>query len=170
MALLLSFPLVEVTVTQRFGNKLIIDGQDIYARWGYPGHNGIDFRAAVGTPVIACDDGVVELTGEDPDGFGFYVRVRHPWGLSFYAHLSQKFRTDSVVREQAIGLSGDSGFRTAPHLHFGVKVWQAPCPGYRQWSDPTLFLHEQPECEARLAAKDAALLAIENEAKAAQEI
>lgn len=140
MALRLSWPLAVHAVTQEFGNKFILDGVDVYAKWGYPGHNGIDFRAAIGRPVLACDAGLMESTPEDPGGFGTYVRIRHWWGLSYYAHLSEKVAPGLVAREQMIGKSGDSGFSTGPHLHFGIKVTNAPCPGYKTWSDASLFL------------------------------
>ena len=140
MALRLSWPVAEVYIVQKFGNRLILHGEDIYAGWGYPGHNGIDFRAAVGTPILACDDGEIEATPDDPGGFGTYIRIRHKWGRSYYAHLSEKHGPGLVKRCEEIGKSGDTGFSTGPHLHFGVKVDMAIAPGYNGWSDPTLFL------------------------------
>ena len=140
MALRLSFPLADPIVTQEFGNKLILFEEDIYAGWGYPGHNGVDFRAAVGTPILACDDGKIKATPNDPDGFGYYIRIEHWWGYSYYAHLSKKRRPKMVSRGDEIGLSGDTGFSTGPHLHFGIKVTNAIAPGYNGWSDPSLFL------------------------------
>ena len=140
MALRLSYPVADPIVTQPFGNKLIILGEDVYAQWGYPGHNGIDFRAEMGTEVLACDDGKIVATPNDPEGFGTYVKIKHEWGISYYCHLSRKKSPKAVMRGDVIGYSGDSGFSTAPHLHFGLKVTNAVCPGYKGWSDPTLFL------------------------------
>jgi len=140
MALGLSFPVVEPFVTQEFGAKLILFDEDIYAGYGLPGHAGIDFRATVGTPIMACDNGEIETTPDDPGGFGIYVRIRHKWGRSYYAHLSSKKEPGPVKRGEEIGKSGDTGFSTGPHLHFGVKVAMAIAPGYAGWSDPSLFL------------------------------
>lgn len=138
----ISFPLKEITITQVFGNDLVIDGEHVYAKWGYPGHNGIDFRA-VGTPVFACDAGIIESMPFDKDGFGWYVRLVHDWGRSYYCHLSERIQySGPVKRGQQIGTSGCSGFCTGPHLHFGIKVYDAPTPGYKDWTDPTPFLSE----------------------------
>lgn len=137
-------PVREPYVTQAFGNKLYVEGQDVYAQWGYIGHNGMDFRAPVHTEVLACFDGEIEQTYTDHNGFGVYVRIRHSWGLSYYAHLSQKIANVGPVRTgEVIGLSGHSGYSLAPHLHFGIKLNDYRYPGFRSWFDPTFFLLPQ---------------------------
>lgn len=139
----ISFPLKDITITQVFGNDLVIDGEHVYAKWGYPGHNGLDLRAAPGTPVFACDDGVIESTPFDKEGFGWYVRLVHDWGRSYYCHLAGMVQySGPVKRGMQVGTSGSSGFCTGPHLHFGIKVCGAPTPGYGDWTDPTPFLSE----------------------------
>lgn len=101
-----------------------------YARFTYDGvplkgHNGIDFLTPEGTRLTAVDAGVVEAAVEDdPGGFGNYVKIRHAWGESIYAHL-QGLGVEAgqqVARGEAIGLSGNSGFSGGPHLHFAVRV------------------------------------------------
>lgn len=106
-------------ITQLFGAR-----PDAYARFGLRGHNGIDFGCPVGTPVLALAAGVVmEATG-DPDGYGEYIKVRTEWGEYLVAHLSQYQVTQgaTVAAEQRIGLSGNTGNSTGPHLHFGMRI------------------------------------------------
>jgi murein DD-endopeptidase MepM/ murein hydrolase activator NlpD len=88
-------------------------------------HQGMDFRAEVGTPVEAMNSGVVIVAREMFYEGGFVV-IDHGQGLStLYMHLSEiKVREgDSVAKRQIIGLSGETGRATAPHLHVGVR-WQ----------------------------------------------
>jgi murein DD-endopeptidase MepM/ murein hydrolase activator NlpD len=88
-------------------------------------HQGLDFRAEIGTPVGAMNSGVVILAREMFYEGGFVV-IDHGQGLvTLYMHLSEiKVREgDSVDKLQTIGLSGDTGRTTAPHLHVGVR-WQ----------------------------------------------
>jgi murein DD-endopeptidase MepM/ murein hydrolase activator NlpD len=88
-------------------------------------HQGLDFRADIGTPVGAMNSGVVILAREMFYEGGFVV-IDHGQGLStLYMHLSEiKVREgDSVEKRQIIGLSGGTGRATAPHLHVGVR-WQ----------------------------------------------
>jgi murein DD-endopeptidase MepM/ murein hydrolase activator NlpD len=93
-------------------------------------HNGIDIGIPVGTPVFAADDGVVTAS-ESNDGIGYWHRyqyglhilIAHPDNLStLYAHLSVALvkKGASVKRGDLIGYSGNTGFSTGPHLHFGV--------------------------------------------------
>jgi hypothetical protein len=88
-------------------------------------HQGTDFRAEVGTPVEAMNSGVVIVAREMFYEGGFVV-IDHGQGLStLYMHLSEiKVREgDRVAKRQFIGLSGQTGRATAPHLHVGVR-WQ----------------------------------------------
>ncbi|HEX5080682.1 MAG TPA: M23 family metallopeptidase [Blastocatellia bacterium] len=88
-------------------------------------HQGMDFRAEVGTPVEAMNSGVV-IIARDMFYEGGFVVIDHGQGLTtLYMHLSEiKVREgDSVAKRQIIGLSGETGRATAPHLHVGVR-WQ----------------------------------------------
>jgi murein DD-endopeptidase MepM/ murein hydrolase activator NlpD len=88
-------------------------------------HQGTDFRAEIGTPVEAMNNGVIIVAREMFYEGGFVV-IDHGQGLStLYMHLSEiKVREgDSVTKRQIIGLSGETGRATAPHLHVGVR-WQ----------------------------------------------
>lgn len=88
-------------------------------------HGGIDMRAAVGTPIKSAADGKVVLTG-DFWFAGKCVYIDHGAGLiSFYGHMS-KLQTEkgrTVKAGETIGLSGQTGRVTGPHLHFSL-VWR----------------------------------------------
>lgn len=113
---------------------------------GYGGHfshrdeqnrYAVDFAADIGTPVLAARDGVVMQVESDFDKAGLnleryggranFVRILHEDGaMSLYAHLKSEgalVRVGQRVRAgQQIGLSGNTGFTTGPHLHFAVQV------------------------------------------------
>ena len=105
-----------VSVTQWYGENV---------EW-YPntnGHAGIDFGTPWGTVVTATDAGVVKLAGLDNTGYGNLVKIEHDWGFSYYAHLAD-FRVkvgERVEAGQVVGLSGNTGRSTGPHLHFEVR-------------------------------------------------
>lgn len=86
-------------------------------------HHGIDFKAAMGTPVQAAGDGIVREAGTKKDGLGNVVIIQHRAGYtSVYAHLSKTnvYPGKSVKRGDIIGLSGNTGLSKGPHLHFEV--------------------------------------------------
>jgi murein DD-endopeptidase MepM/ murein hydrolase activator NlpD len=104
------------------------DGQNRYA---------VDFAADIGTPVLAAREGVVMQVESDFDKAGLdlekyggranYVRILHDDGtMALYAHLREEgvlVRVGQRVRAgQRIGLSGNTGFTSGPHLHFAVQV------------------------------------------------
>lgn len=116
-------PLDNLYVTQQFGKT------SASARLYTSGtHNGTDFRAIFGTRVKAMQNGVVAGTG-DTDvtcpraSFGKWVLIRYNNGLaSVYAHLSLiKVKEGQVVNTgDLVGLSGNTGYSTGPHLHVSV--------------------------------------------------
>ena len=95
----------------------------------------VDFACEEGTPVVASRDGVVWSTRRDSNiscgteecqDEANYVILDHGDGtFSTYYHLQHKGVVvepgDQVCRGQLIGLCGDTGFATGPHLHFGVR-------------------------------------------------
>lgn len=120
---LMSWPLDNVFVTQKFGKTS--GSSRLYASGT---HNGVDFRASVGTKVKNVLDGTVVGTGNTDlyrgcYSFGKWVMVRHDNGLStIYAHLSvisasngQRLNTGDLI-----GYSGNTGYSTGPHLHITV--------------------------------------------------
>jgi murein DD-endopeptidase MepM/ murein hydrolase activator NlpD len=87
-------------------------------------HEGIDFNAEAGTPVVAAADGVVLSAGWQGD-FGNMIEVDHGAGLSTrYAHLSRmSARPGTMIkRGEPIGTVGNTGRSTGSHLHFEVRV------------------------------------------------
>jgi murein DD-endopeptidase MepM/ murein hydrolase activator NlpD len=110
---------VEGTVTSGFGY-----------RWGRM-HEGIDISVPEGTPIRAAASGTVILMQSEYEsgGYGNYTCVDHGGGLSTcYAHQSS-FSTSvgaHVNQGDVIGLSGNTGHSTGPHLHFEVRINGAP--------------------------------------------
>jgi murein DD-endopeptidase MepM/ murein hydrolase activator NlpD len=126
----LSWPLDAVTITQYFGNTdFATANAQVY---NGKGHNGIDLRASVGTPVKSALLGTVVGVGNTGTvrtcySYGKWVLIQHPNGLStLYAHLSLQSVSEgqSVSTGQIIGYSGNTGYTTGPHLHFGVYASQ----------------------------------------------
>lgn len=150
----LSWPLDSVLITSLFGK-----------RWGRI-HGGVDFRASIGTVVKSVSSGTVLGFG-DTDlsckgaSFGKWILIKHENGLSsVYAHLSvinvknnQKVNTGDIV-----GLSGNTGSSTAPHLHLGIyasdgvnvdtvpskvcdgKIFTQPIAATNAYLNPLLYL------------------------------
>lgn len=86
-------------------------------------HNGVDYSAPPGAPVVAVAGGVVTFAGWNKGG-GRTVKVRHPSGYdSEYLHLSSiAVRSGARVGQgDLIGRVGSSGLATGPHLHYGLK-------------------------------------------------
>ncbi len=87
-------------------------------------HPGIDVAVPIGSPVRAAGGGRVLDAGSDPDVYGLFVLLEHPEGYqSMYGHLSRVTATVGgfVPAGEVIGLSGNSGRSSAPHLHFEVR-------------------------------------------------
>jgi len=86
-------------------------------------HEGIDIAAPLGTPIRASGGGTVEATGADA-AYGMFVLLRHPDGYeTMYGHASRVLvhEGDTISAGVVIGLTGNSGRSTAPHLHFEVR-------------------------------------------------
>ncbi|CAA9333136.1 MAG: Membrane proteins related to metalloendopeptidases [uncultured Lysobacter sp.] len=118
-----------VRIDQGYGGEFShTDPQNLHA---------VDFAASVGTPVLAARDGVVMQVASDYDKSGLsreryagranFIRIAHDDGtMALYAHLKSDgvlVRVGQRVRAgQQIGLSGNTGYTTGPHLHFVVQV------------------------------------------------
>lgn len=90
-------------------------------------HKGVDLGAPDGTPIIAPMDGVISEMGNDANGYGTWLAVKHADGSigeTFYAHLSRyaDLPVGTVVKAgQVIGYTGNTGSSTGGHLHFEVR-------------------------------------------------
>jgi murein DD-endopeptidase MepM/ murein hydrolase activator NlpD len=113
-------PLKFAHVTSRFSHRRLHPVLKVYRP-----HWGVDYRAAIGTPVHVTANGVVTFAGRDRGG-GNVVKVRHASGyLSAYLHLS-KFAPGirpgrRVSQGEVIAYSGNTGLSTAPHLDYRVQ-------------------------------------------------
>ena len=91
-------------------------------------HSGIDIRAAKGTPVRAPAPGIVSFAGSHPE-YGLLVAIDHGHDVkTVYGHLS---KIDAVVGQQlqagaSIGLTGNTGRSSGPHLHYEIVVQGQP--------------------------------------------
>lgn len=124
---ILKWPLDNVYITQNFGKTA--DSGRLYVSGT---HNGVDFRAAIGTKLMSAGSGVIEAVGDTDTvcsgaSYGKWVFIRYDNGLaSIYGHLSvisakagQKVKAGDVV-----GYSGNTGYSTGPHLHMSVYAGQ----------------------------------------------
>ncbi|QND48779.1 M23 family metallopeptidase [Rhizobium lusitanum] len=89
-------------------------------------HNGVDFRAPMGSPIMAGGDGVVEKISWET-GYGKYVRIRHDGGYeTTYAHISATPSDlhigERVTQGQVIAYVGSTGYSTGPHLYYELRV------------------------------------------------
>jgi murein DD-endopeptidase MepM/ murein hydrolase activator NlpD len=112
-------PPLAAVVTEPFGARRMFNGK----RRGL--HQGLDYRAPLGTPVTAMNSGKVILA-RNLFFEGNCVVLDHGHGLlTMYLHFSAfKIKEgERVKRGQLLGLSGESGRTTGPHLHVGVR-WQ----------------------------------------------
>ena len=110
---------LQSVITSDFGKERLYNGR----HKGF--HSGTDFRAPVGTPVKASNDGVVVLV-KNRFYSGGTVVIDHGEGIyTCYFHLSKFLvkKGERVKRSQLIALSGKSGRVTGPHLHFAVRVY-----------------------------------------------
>lgn len=107
-----SMPLMGCNKSSEFGMR--------HSRW----HYGTDLTLNIGDPVLAAFDGIVRIAHYDAGGYGNYVLVRHYNGLeTLYGHLSDTHvEIGQLVKAgQPLGLGGNTGRSTGPHLHFEVR-------------------------------------------------
>lgn len=114
----LSAPLEFSRVSSGFSNRF----HPILQQWRM--HLGTDFAAPSGTQVRSVGDGVVDFAGQQ-NGYGNVVMIKHRGNdMTVYAHLSKinVARGQKVSQGQNVGLVGQTGWATGPHLHFEFRV------------------------------------------------
>jgi murein DD-endopeptidase MepM/ murein hydrolase activator NlpD len=91
-------------------------------------HKGVDISSAMGTPVRTTGDGIVVFAATE-SGYGKLVVVDHGGGFTtYYAHLSKFWVSpgQELRRGDLVGLVGQTGRVTAPHLHYEVRMGGTP--------------------------------------------
>jgi murein DD-endopeptidase MepM/ murein hydrolase activator NlpD len=134
----LGSPLVGAGVPRNFGTRRVFNGEPRNP------HNGADFAANAGTPVLAVAPGKVVLVANHFFA-GRCVFIDHGDGLiSMYFHLSRSDVSSgaAVMKGQKLGSVGSTGRASGPHLHFGLR-WR----GAR--IDPNVLLSD-PEDAPRI--------------------
>ena len=130
-------------------------------------HNGVDYAVEIGRPVKAIEAGKVLFAGPstlkfsngEPAGGGFIVKIRHKVNGEFitsaYMHLRKNSITvkkgQLVTEGQIIGLSGNTGESTGPHLHFEIQrgkqyIWTNNGTRY---TEPVSYIKTQMAIEKR---------------------
>ena len=92
-------------------------------RWGTV-HQGLDIGCATGTPIVACEAGVV-IGAAYSSSMGNYVLIDHGGGVTtVYMHNSSLCVSygQTVARGEVIALAGSTGNSTGPHCHLGLRI------------------------------------------------
>ena len=127
-------------------------------------HQGVDFAAPTGTPIMAAGSGHIEFVGNN-GGAGKYIRIKHLNGYkTSYSHLSKYasgIQKNVKVRQgQIIGYVGNTGLSTGPHLHYEVifngkriNPMKMKLPSGKQLKDKNLeiFLAEKERINAEVS-------------------
>ena len=113
-------PVSEGNITSGFGGRN-------HPLLGYSKmHTGVDWGSAMGTPVFAAGNGIIDKVGWE-GGYGKYIRIRHANGYeTAYGHMSAFARgmdSGKKVRQgQVIGYVGSTGLSTGAHLHYEILI------------------------------------------------
>ena len=118
-------------ITSPFGNRIhpITKKEEL--------HTGIDIDINNGTDVKASESGEIIKQGED-ERFGNYIIIKHKGSFqTCYAHLESfiKNEGDYVNKGESIGVAGETGLTTGPHLHFEIRKGE-------ERVDPNKYLFE----------------------------
>ena len=92
-------------------------------------HKGLDIAENQGEDIIASFDGEVIFAGYNDGGYGNLVIVQHSDDMkTYYAHLSEIYVSPNqeVKKGEIIGAVGSTGYSTGPHLHFELRIDDAP--------------------------------------------
>lgn len=161
---------VKGKIFQPFGQKWIADkdfilnglqvvkGDDVYQKFfNLAGHNGLDYFAALGEPIVAAFDGFIIEQVAKPTGYGIRlsqrVEIDGKFYMAVYGHLQRlennidipwnyAERSYPVKEGQVIGYVNSTGFSSGNHLHFGMYAtnqnggYLEPLNGYGGCIDP----------------------------------
>lgn len=146
----MNYPVKKVYITQEWG----VNG-DVYAKFGYKGHNGLDLRLfdengnkATTCLVFAPHDSVVKERSNDADGYGNYLKIENDIEGSILGHLKE-FKVnlgDTVKQGQLIGIADNTGWSTGAHLHWGYyRHPRNKQNGYGGTIDPKPYINQSEE-------------------------
>ena len=114
-------------ITDSFGERLDpVSGEGAF-------HTGVDVASDYGAPVHATADGIITIA-ENHAGYGRLVVIDHGFGITtWYAHLSSFSAVTGarVKRGEVVGYTGISGRSTGPHVHYEVRMNNAPINPWR---------------------------------------
>ncbi len=129
-------------ISQLFGAN-----RKMYEPMGFAGHMGIDYACPIGTPVLSAYWGEVIEIGWSNTGYGAYIKIKCGKYTVLYGHLStiKVVRGCYITRGQQIGLSGNTGNSTGPHLHFEIKDPNKLNNGFHGRIDPIPFLEKSKQ-------------------------
>ncbi len=138
----------ECHVVQSWGENSAYYGSYTYSGVPLKGHNGIDFQAPTGASVLAAARGRVMSIGNEPDGWGRYIKLEHSWGESFYAHLGtitvdagQLVEQNETLARVVPTLPPRAERTIFSYLHFAIRI--KPYNRFDGWGgfvDPIAFL------------------------------
>jgi murein DD-endopeptidase MepM/ murein hydrolase activator NlpD len=103
--------------------KMPVTGAELSQEYN-AGHHGLDFSVVEGTPVRSTMTGNVVYSGWNDQGYGNLVIVENGNRRTYYAHLSELpvFKGERINQGDVIGLSGNTGNSTGPHLHYEIRI------------------------------------------------
>lgn len=141
------WPTHSKVLTQSFGNNPVYYGQ-----WGLPGHEGLDMRAAMRSPIVAAWGGTV-IGNYNSSSYGWTIKteveIRGDVYEMIYAHMESqsKLAVGRIVQKgDFIGPADSTGNSTGSHLHFTLKRRGATASGETNYKndiiDPTDFFKE----------------------------
>jgi murein DD-endopeptidase MepM/ murein hydrolase activator NlpD len=122
--MLASLPAIQPVVNKGLERTSSGFGYRIHPLYKVPAfHSGQDFAAPIGTEIYTTADGTVDRVENSNWGYGKNIIINHGYGYkTLYAHMSAFSVTlgQKVKRGQLIGLVGNTGMSTGPHIHYEV--------------------------------------------------
>jgi len=123
----MKYPIKKVFITQEFGAN-----PDMYAQWGYKGHNGIDFRAfnpdgnkcytGGKSEIFSPHSGKIIENTMDTNGYGWYIKIENAIEGSVLGHFSSQCSRpvgENINEGDFLAFQGTTGNSSGIHLHWG---------------------------------------------------
>ena len=154
----MNYPVKKIFITQKWGVN-----EEIYKRFGFKGHNGLDLRLFDDTGnrsstslVYAPHDGVVRERRFDANGYGNYLKIQSDTEGSILGHLKEfNVGVNKHVKEgDLVGIADNTGWSTGSHLHWGYyKQPRNRANGYGGTIDPIPHIAPLPTTENPMPTK-----------------